>query len=165
MNAKSLFKQMVLAAPEARPKNLQIGTFSRPAASSLHPAYVNLDRLSNQRRKMLANKKPLPHIGMLATFEDRLHVNIIASSSMSASNGHIALVTPKMQSILQDAPSPIQTDSIEGFLVDEYCPNINVAMSTCFCPIVNRNVPICITILFGKTSEHYAALCLKKVSV
>src|SRR5690349_15987286 len=157
INARMRLSQIVLTAPEIRPKSLQIGTATRPSVGSIHPAYNNLSRLAYQRKKILSHKQPTSTIGMLASFEQRIETKIIVSSSFAAEDGHIILMTPFQQQRLSDNHSAVQTDTIEGFVVDTDCPVANVTMTTGFCAVLDRNIPFCISLLMGKTAAHYAA--------
>jgi hypothetical protein len=76
---------------------------------------------------------------------------------MAMEDGHIVLMTPFMQDRLRERNSSFQTDTIEGFLFDEHCPTANVTMTSGFCPLLNHNIPLVISLLMGKSATHYAA--------
>jgi hypothetical protein len=131
------FARLIHAAPEATPKQLQVGNYSRPPVTLLHNSFGNLSRLAVERTKVLRHVRPTSTIGMLATFEKSVGKAMIVSTSMSADDGHIVMITSFQKECLLEAESSIQTDSVEGFLVDDYCPTANVTMTTGFCSVLN----------------------------
>ena len=157
LTAKTQFKKLVLAAPEVKPKQLLIGTPGRAPIGELHSSYNHLDRAGSQRRMELKKVNPTSSIGMLGAFEKRIGCKIIYSSGFNANNGHITCITEFQQECLQNLCSSLQTDTIEGFVADKECPNANVTMTTAFNCVLNRNVPVVISILMGKTEHHYKA--------
>ena len=157
LTAKKQFKNLVLVAPEVKPKQLLIGTPGRAPIGELHPSYNHLDRVGNQRRVELKKVNPTSSIGMLAAFELRIGCNIIYSSGFKKNDGHITCITEFQHECLQNLRSSLQTDTIEGFVADKDCPNANVTMTAAVNVVLNRNIPVVISILMGKTEHHYKA--------
>lgn len=156
VNAKLRFRDIVRIAPEVCPKSLQIGHSTREPMSSVHPSYNNLDRLAYSRRKILDNSRGAT-FGQFHAFVKTIARENIASSQMHGPDGHIIFITPFQKELLQNHERALQTDSIEGFVLDKYCPTANVTMTTMLCEVINRNVPVCISVLLGKSAKHYAA--------
>ena len=166
--AMESLKSVVRIAPELNPKKLLVGTNTRDSMSILHPAFNNLSRLAHHRRNILAETKSRCTIGMLAAFEERMEIKILASSNFSADQGHISLVTPFQSDRIKELSSSMQTDTIEGFLVDPDCPNANVTMTSAYDIVVDRTIPLVISILFGKKKENYQphfAVIFKKMEL
>jgi hypothetical protein len=135
------FAALVHAAPEVNPKQLQLGNYSRPPMSQLHTSLGNLSRLANERNKGLISVRPTSAIGMLASFERRIGKKMIVRTSIADEDGHIVMITSFQKERLMEAESSLQADSVEGFLVNDYCPAANVTMTTGFCTVVNRHCP------------------------
>lgn len=76
---------------------------------------------------------------------------------MAAEDGHIVLMTDFQKDRLREKASCLQSDTVEGFVVDDHCPTVNVTMTTGFSAVINRHLPLCISILMGKSALHYAA--------
>ena len=62
-----------------------------------------------------------------------------------------------MMRLLIQGESPIQTDTIEGFLLPEAnaTKSPNITISSCFDVILNCWVPVCVSLLFGKSERDY----------
>jgi hypothetical protein len=75
---------------------------------------------------------------MLATLEGRVGKAIIVSTSMAADDGCIIMIMSFQKERLCDAESSIQTDSVEGFLVGDYCLTANVRQHKCLVPTIEN---------------------------
>ena len=149
------FKDIVRIAPEVKPKSLQIGTTTREPITSVHPAFRNLDRLAYHRSKTLKRQTTSSTLGHLANFEKGMQHKCIISTNFQESGGHIIMQTAFMKTRLSARESSLETDSVEGFIEDEHCSTVNLAITSGYCPTVNRNVPLLLSILFGKSAAHY----------
>lgn len=101
--------------------------------------------------------KPIATIGMITDFEKQVGMKIIWSSSLSSEDAHIVLISPFQHELLCERTSSLQTDSIEAYLVVEFCPNANLAVTSAYCNVLNRHIPLCVSILMGKSAVHYKA--------
>ena len=146
---------IVRTAPEAIPKRLQVGTKTRPPVTDLHPSFFNLDRLAYHRNKLLKKETTRTTLGSIANFEKSMNIQCMVSSSMKEEDGHITVQTPFMKERLMARESSLQTDSVEGFILDDNCPAINLAITSGHCLLLNRHIPLLISILIGKTANHY----------
>ena len=62
-----------------------------------------------------------------------------------------------MIKLLQNAPNPLQTDTIEGFIESVYFKGeINVTITSTWCPVRQTQIPVLITILFNKSKNSYS---------
>ena len=97
--ARLKFRDMVLTAPEVRPKNLVVGSSTRPSVTELHPAFSNLDRTANIRRNIIQKATNKSTLEVIASFEKQMGngKNIIQSSSIQSANGHISIQTEFMK--------------------------------------------------------------------
>ena len=156
LTAATIFKEVVLIASEVKAKALQIGTNGRAPIGDLHPAYHNLSRVAMHRRNVLCTVTPPSSIGFLAAFEKRMGCQIIYSSGFNDADGHIICITEFMKNVLlKELSTGLQTDTIEGFVIDLHSPNVNVTMTTAFNHVLNRNAPVVISVLMGKSGPHY----------
>ena len=146
---------IIRTAPEVVPKRLQVGTKTRPPVTELHPSLFNLDRLAYHRTKLLKKETTRSTWGSIANFEKSMNIRCMVSSSMREEDGHITVQTPFMKERLMARESSLQTDSVEGFIVDDNCPAINLAITSGHCLLLSRHVPLLISILIGKTANHY----------
>lgn len=159
--AKIQFNNIVKIGTEVTPKALQLGTSTRDPVTKLHPTYTNLDRTAYHRKKLLKGTNSLgglsSAIGMIADFERTIGVRIMESSSFADHDGHIALQTSHQRYRLLERSSPLQTDSIEGFVTDGFRPDVNLCVTSGFDPVIRRTIPLLASILFGKSATHYKA--------
>ncbi|KAI9920318.1 hypothetical protein PsorP6_015541 [Peronosclerospora sorghi] len=114
LSSRIRFEEIVKTAPEARPKSLQIGRFSRPPLSDMNPSFNNLSRLEYSRNEVLALTKQISSIGNLA-FESNIGIKIMASTSVAMEDEHIVLMKPFMNDRLMERQSSFQTDTTKGF--------------------------------------------------
>ena len=57
---------------------------------------------------------------------------------------------------MKDSPSPIETDTLEGKCKAIYHQNeMNITVTSTWCSIRKKQVPVMVTILFGKSKEAY----------
>ena len=156
LTAAKKYKEVVLIASEVKAKGLQIGSNGRAPIGELHPAYHNLSRVAMHRRNVLCTVTPPSSIGFLAAFEKRMGCRIIYSSGFNEADGHIICISEFMKNVLlKEISTGLQTDTIEGFVIDLHSPNVNVTMTTAFNHVLNRNAPVVISVLMGKSGPHY----------
>ncbi len=154
--ARKGFEQIVNTAPEVRPQQLLIGTSSRNSLQEIHPSYNNLDRIAHLRMKTKRIATYLSStMGSLANYEKSLQLKLFDSVSVSAEDGHIIMCTEVMKKEITENYFCMQTDSIEGFVVDEDITSPNVTMTSTYNLVLDRTVPLLVSILFGKTEMHY----------
>eukprot|EP00474_Spongospora_subterranea_P007818 CRZ08276.1 hypothetical protein [Spongospora subterranea] len=82
---------------------------------------------------------------------------IILSSSITSVNGHVSIQTEFMKTRACDLESSMQTDSVHGFVQDIHFEEVNVTFTSAYCPIIQRTIPLVISIMFGKSQYHYKA--------
>eukprot|EP00474_Spongospora_subterranea_P006321 CRZ06779.1 hypothetical protein [Spongospora subterranea] len=128
--------------PEIKPKQLLLGTATREPAGKIHVAFNNLDRLANQRRKIKNQTSMLSSISMLATFESNIGAKFFRSSCLDVENGHIVMQSDFMMNPVKQNLSPLESDSIHGFIVDDYFAEVNVTFTSGFFPDNWSNHPV-----------------------
>ena len=105
--------------------------------------------------QMLRQRPLTPAFELARQLKDK---GVLKSSSLGGgdSAGHIAIQTKGMQELCRSHPSPIQTDSIEGFTESYfYKGEINVTVSSCYDPMLRTQAPMLISVLFSKNTESY----------
>ena len=116
---------------------------------------MNIDRVRFMRRKEL-DDLAFASAQEIAAFDSQTNLGLIVESSVRAVDGCIILQTDKMRKVLNDSENASQTDTIEGFVLDQYLPSINLTVTSTFCALREKWVPTMFGILFGKTTQHYA---------
>jgi hypothetical protein len=155
MESMKILETTVRIAPEVTPKQLLLGSPTRKGMAQTHEALVHLGRLTYYRKKILHGSVSQSTIAFIASYEANVKKKMFRSVSMSAENGHIIIQTDVMAEAIQKCMSPLETDSIEGFVQDEDTKNANVTMTSGFHDGIQRTMPFLVSILFGKTQKHY----------
>lgn len=156
--ARQKLEDIILAAPEARPKSLMVGTSTRPSVSKLHDAFHHHDRVAYIRSKVLSKFKTPSTIGSLLEFNHQLGEKVfIRGSSICPDAGFILMQTKKMmQHLTTSLDHPLQTDSVHDMIQDaEFKSEVNITFTSSYDASLGRTVPLLISILFGKTALHY----------
>jgi len=91
-------------------------------------------------------------------FKKEVNSNFIRKFALVDNNPHIILQHDDMINLLIDGDSPMQTDTVEGFLYEprmkeSQSPNLTITSTYDF--TLNRWVPVCVSILFGKSTADY----------
>ncbi|XXQ31559.1 Uncharacterized protein PBTT_02017 [Plasmodiophora brassicae] len=145
---------MVKFAPELTPKQLLVGAQTRPALGQLHSALANIDRVKYYRSKIV--ERPDSSMAGLYTYERDCVERIFPFISVLG----FVIQTNFMRERLKARESALQSDSIEklhiiGASRDAY-RNATITMTTGHCPLLQRNIPVLISLLYGKSADHYA---------
>ncbi len=158
MASRVEFEKIVKTAPELTPSQLKLGSSTRHPVTSIHPSLHNKDWVSCLRRKILKPTGMNSSMAALVNFQKKISADFIRDEKLSTPDAHIIMQNQDMIELVQLADSPLQTDSVEGFIVDaDFEGQINVTFSSAFDCCLQKWVPVCISILFGKTSEHHKA--------
>lgn len=157
IESKKQLETLVKTAREVHPKQLLLGSMTRETASNIHPVYANLDRLAYERGKILKGTSIGATFSAMTAFEEQQGIVMIRSSSISRHDGHISFQTDFMKEQAATTKTCMQSDSVHGFIFDDHFQDINVTFTSTFCPIIQRTVPVVISIMFGKTQGHYQA--------
>ena len=153
------FQRIVCAAPEASPTNLKMGHATREPVSKISPCLHNTRRVARERMKtLLKASTSSSSIADLISFKERVSTAWVRGCDLFGPNPHIILQDDHMLEISSICGGPLQTDTVEGFLSEPKLtgsrePNLTV---TSGCDIVlEKWVPLTISILFGKRGEDY----------
>jgi hypothetical protein len=131
--AKRRFRDIVTVAPEISPKKLLIGTITRAPLAEVHQSFQNLSRTAYHRQRILkGNHSTYPSLEFVASFEKNMNVKLFCSTCMEREGGHISMQTEHMAGWALEIRSPMQTDSVHGFIEDPNFDEINVTVTSLF---------------------------------
>lgn len=151
-----MLDSIISIAPELHPKNLQIGTSTCKPATEFHPAYANLDHIRVQRHCTLSKNTPGNTLGDLSAYEAEINNDYILSSSMAWWDHHFSIQTSFFQNeYIQTLKESMQSNSVHGWIVDSKHNDVNLTITSTFCPVIERTVPVLISVMYGKSAVHY----------
>jgi hypothetical protein len=156
--ARRKLVSIVQVNQEAKIQSLLAGTSTRPPITEIHMAYLNSRRVGRIRKKVTQGNTSSSKsaFGAICSIEKKMKQEFIGSNSVALNNGHICIATVFMRDQLLLRESPFQTDTIEGFIVDAECPGANLTMTSGYCSLLRRTIPLFVTILMGKSKRDYA---------
>jgi hypothetical protein len=154
------FAKVVMAASEATPKQLKMGTRTRDSVTTLHATFGNSSKLAYERGKVLKGTKPGSSmseiLSFLAQIEKVEEAEYLKSSSFSPADAHLTFQNPEMVAIINAAYHPLQSDSVEGFIEDlKWNKDVTITITSTYDEILKKSIVVCITIMFGKSAKHY----------
>eukprot|EP00978_Attheya_sp_CCMP212_P021366 scaffold62242_cov57-Attheya_sp.AAC.1 len=149
-----------MAASEATPKQLKMGTKTRHSVTTLHATFGNSTKLAYERGKVLKGTKPgssmAEILSFLAEIEKVEEDEYLRSSSFSPADAHLTFQNPEMVAIINAAYHPLQSDSVEGFIEDlEWNKDVTITITSTYDEILKKSIIVCLTIMFGKSAKHY----------
>jgi hypothetical protein len=157
------YKSLCLRYSDKSVKALQQGSARRPSALNIDPIYASHATATYHRKEAFAEsavaKPASAHTGLssfvsLSNFQHGSKETPIVSFSVD----HISYQDQFMRERLRERESSFQTDSIEGFIKDDRDePQINVAVTSGYCSLLDRQIPLLVSVLLGKSKHHYAA--------
>ena len=155
--SKNELKKMVMTAPELTAYQLKLGSSTRPTASSIHPALNNLGKLKHERDKLLKETGMKSTLAALVKFTEEVSIDFIRAECLTVDNPFIVMQDQDMISILQAAEGPVQTDTVEGFIFDPELREreVNLTVTSAYDYLLQRWVPVCVSLLFGKSTDDY----------
>ena len=150
---------IVNIAPELVPSQLTVGSATRsPVGQSVHKMLNNTGTVQYVRSKILRDQGMPSTMTALLRLQKDSTEPFIRSSSMDLSNAFISMQTNSMIDLISAAETPMETDSVHDFIVDkEFVDEINVTITSTYDVALQRTVPVCVSIMFGKSAKHYKA--------
>lgn len=142
-------------AQEVGPKQLVIGNDSGPSIGKIHHKLNNLSVVTRIRSASFKTKTGRGTLGDLAKLQVDHEDNFIKSISFAQGLAHISIQTSAIAKYTSDLSTPMQSDSVHGFVVDSNFTDVNTTFTSCWSPPIQWNLPLLISIIFGKTTEHY----------
>ena len=88
-------------------------------------------------------------------------MKVLVKSSMGGTESpsvYLSFASPEMLRKVKDASTSFQTDTIEGFVRPvAYQGNIYLTVTSCWDEVMDTQVPLLLTINFGKSAKDYKA--------
>ena len=147
---------------------LKLERENRPSITTVHNYLHNSSTIAYEKNKIYGSKLRDESFAKLAAFfedvknEYNPNGDILKSSSLSPKNAHLTIIDHESECIIEMNKHPYQTDSVHDFIYDSsYSPvttksdEVNVTITSTYDEILKKAVPICVSIMFGKTEEHY----------
>jgi len=154
----SELRQMILAAPNQTPSQMAIGTPTRPAAGQLHPSLQHLGRLAHHKRKVVAPTKPQHSFTNLVKQHQQFPSRFKTSMSTEKDRSHIIVTSMLLLEAFLEYCTPLETDTVHGAIHDPAWDGVvEVTMTSFFNPVVRRQQPLTISIMYQLTSPNYCA--------
>lgn len=153
-------QKIINIAPELTPSQLRFGTSTRLAARKIHPSLNNLQKLTYERQKIkgaqVSQRSKSSFVNLINYARGTDH-KLIRKSNIAGEFPHLIFQDDDMQKMMKVPTGPFQTDSIEGFVEELSCEEkqINLTITSIFDMLIQRWVPICISMLFGKSAGDY----------
>jgi hypothetical protein len=155
--AKVALKAAVSNSKGSRPKNFLINGDTPSDISLQHNVFRNLGYLRYRRDKVLREAQTRNEISELASLQALLGFAFMRSESTSTYNGHYSIQTDFLREWSSSITTELQSDTTYGIISDNIFKNVNVTFTSAFCPVIERTIPVTMTIMFGQTKEHYMA--------
>ena len=153
-------KRIIHTAPELTPLQLRTRSSTRKAAREIHPSLNNHHKLAYERKKLgasqVSQKSKSSYVNLINYARGKNH-KLIRKSNIAGEYPHLIFQDDDMQEMMKVPTGPFQTDSIEGFVEEASLEEkqINLTITSMFDILLQRWVPICISILFGKSEGDY----------
>ena len=152
----------IMSNTDVTPSQLRMGNVMRNPASEIHSSLGNMDKLKHERNKVLKkyNAKTQSSLANFINFGGEAPLNFLRAHDLLGTNPHIIFMDDEMEKLLLEANTCLETDSVEGFIEEPAIKkNINVTFTSGYDALLDRWVPLCISILFGKTEADYKNHC------
>jgi hypothetical protein len=149
------FKTRVLQAPTAATKSLLVGSRSASSVAKIHTKFANLDYASYVRRRALEETKlPYTPDSMLNWQQESAdQKSFVRESSFNADSGYAFLAADWMIDLLKGFTAPMSSDALEGLIKQP--ANASLLVTVAYSSVLNRVVPMAMSIILGKSAEHY----------
>ena len=157
-SSSKALETVVMTAPEVTPFQLKLGTNTRPSVTEIHPSLQNMDRLRYERAKIVKRAKKKFDLVDIMKFCKDTDPNFLRKHCIVPPTPHLIMQDQDMIDLISNQECAFETDTIEGFLWDPGMGDLqqpNVTVTSTFDPCLERWVPVCISILFGKSTADY----------
>ena len=165
--SRQKLKKAVESNPEAGPAKLKMGTNTRPPVDKIDEVLVNIDRLKYHRERILNSNKLRGIKGGIGAFmtwhndlpkDDERHGFCVQFQILDKKRQIISFQSSYMREVLSEFSGGIQTDTIEGVIFDaEFSDMVFIHFTSAYDKLNLCWVPVLMSLLFGKTTQHYSA--------
>ena len=157
--ARSAFAETVKNNKDATPSQLKLGAKDMRRSGDLHPSLSNLGRIAYERRKV---KKKLDETNRpfqlkdIVTWEEEVGEKFLTKKCLDSHNACISIQFPYMKLIAKNNRKYAnQTDTLEKWINDPKHPNMSVTVTSTYCELLGKQVPVYMSITYGRTAMHY----------
>ena len=164
-HAVEQFNEIVTANPSLGPQKLRMGSLTNDSVVALDDAFSTINRVKYLWHKTLG-RTPIKaqgihgSIGSLLQFTKDLPEKtfIVKAELVKLDEAIITLQSNYMREILHEANSGMQSDTVEGVIDDpEFTGTIDVHFTSAYDFILERWVPVLISLIFGRSKKHYGS--------
>ena len=158
-NARAAFVEHVQSNVDLFPTQLKMGFNQIKPSSELHPRLNNTGTVGYERRKVIKQKNldnPPFALKDIVTWEQDIGKEFLMNKCFDSKNACISIQFPHMQLIAKDNRKyAFQTDTLENWIQDIKHPNMSVTVTSTYCELLGRHVPVFMSITYGRTANHY----------
>ncbi|KAF9150830.1 hypothetical protein DFQ26_001439, partial [Actinomortierella ambigua] len=155
-HSRQILIGMKIISPSTTAKQMAIGHGQCPPASEIDPAYHNISRI--ERIIHAQAKSQLPKCSLLATLllDERQDTDFMKDFSCTRGQQIITLQSPEMARWARETPRSFMADSVHGIYVQaDLGTSSNVSFTSAYHKLLNRFVPVVISIMLGQTAQHF----------
>ena len=157
--ARTAFEETVKKNIDATPSQLKVGAQDLKRSGDLHPSLCNLGTIAYERRKV---KKKLDDTSQpfqlkdIVTWEAEVGETFLTKKCFDSHNACILIQFPYMKLIAKNNKEYAnQTDTLEKWIKDPKHPNMSVTITSTYCELLGKHVPVYMSITYGRTALHY----------
>ena len=151
---------IVKANPELGAAKLILGNQGRASVASLDESLRNRDRVNYLRRQALGAEGMRGSIGSLFELNSDIPETFFIKVDLKSKDANVISVqSPYMKAILNEQNSGLQTDTVEGVIQDRSYTKgpVDIHITSAYDSILQRWVPVLVSIIFGRTKKHYSS--------
>ena len=159
----SQLRSVIEQNPEVGPQGLRMGDNTREPLGLLDPSLHHAGRIKYHRLKIqhkIASQNKFGVRNSSGAFHQLMKEikTIDPSFIVEYDPGHIITLQSKpMKALLHEGASTLQSDTVEGAIADhDYPGNVDVHFTSIYDQLLHKWNPVLISIIFGRTKEHFA---------
>lgn len=170
--AKKELRQIIEHNPSVKPSQLTTGiregkTNSIRPVGELDPkfnntgytAHIRKNALKEMSRQATGSEYGYDHLDAIFDYVEQVEARnpgFLLDSSMGPARQFLSYASHQMQELAASPVTGFSTDSIEGFVESRFFKGeINVTMTSTWCPVLRTQAPVLISILCRKSSNSY----------
>ncbi len=170
--AKKELRKIILHNPEAKPCQLTTGISGGklntvPRVGNIDPKFEHAGYVSKVRQKILKeiNKEmtgseyapeSLDAVFQFMQQTEERSPGTLLGAEILPSRQHVTYASQQMRDLLKTSVTGFTSDTIEGWVDSVYYRGeINVTMTSTWCPILKSQAPVLFSVLLNKSSKSY----------
>jgi hypothetical protein len=153
-------EQQVLNQPDLSVHQMKYGSSIRKSITEIHPSLYDGDRIREERKKIKVKAgASTSHIADICNFRNNPDMKLFVKKlALMETLPHIIMQDDDMLKLLLAGDGPVQSDTVEDFVKEKKMTGKdkpNLTITTMYDFNLLRWVPVLITILFGRSTDHY----------